>query len=452
MMYGKEFHLADLTALQFRSYSLENIIVTLGKQGAVAISQPGTQVVQAHAYSVNAVDTTAAGDIFNAAFVYSYYINHLPAQKALQFANAVAACHELFCRSQPKDGGSRARTHTVYLDGKDVCISAMPGRRRCYSGNRGVTMHATEIATGVWRLPVSIANVYFVRAMGGRWVVIDTGLPGHAKHILQAAEKTFGAQSKPVAIILTHGHFDHAGSSLELAGYWQVPVFAHSLGRPFLTGASAYPPSDPTIGGALAFLSRFLPSKTANLGPHLQDLPEGQIPELPGWNWLHTPGHSPGNVSFFNQELSVLISGDAAATVDMDSWLAMITQARKISRPPAPFVTDWADAQRSVDLLARLAPFTIGSGHGTPMSGAEVAQELEQLARHFPFPEHGRYAVQAGRTDEHGIVSLPPAPPDRLPLNAALAAGSVTAGSALAYFALRPKARRACRMGARKAA
>jgi glyoxylase-like metal-dependent hydrolase (beta-lactamase superfamily II) len=89
-----------------------------------------------------------------------------------------------------------------------------------------------------------------------------------------------------------------------------VPVFAHSLGRSFLTGVFAYPPSEPTIGGAIAFQSRFLPEATTNLGSHLKDLPVGEVPGLPGWNWFNTPGHSPGNVSFYNQEQSVLSHPD----------------------------------------------------------------------------------------------------------------------------------------------
>jgi glyoxylase-like metal-dependent hydrolase (beta-lactamase superfamily II) len=304
-------------------------------------------------------------------------------------------------------------------------------------------MQATEIAFGVWRLPTGISNAYFVRPPGARWVLIDSGPPGNAKRIRQAAEELFGPNAAPEAIILTHGHFDHAGSSRDLAEFWSVPVFAHALERPYLTGASAYPPYDPTIGGAMAFLSRFFPSTTTNVGPHLYDLRAGEVPELPEWSWLHTPGHAPGHVSFYNRKLSVLLSGDAVASVDTDSWIAMTTQVRRISRPPAPFTIDWMEARRSVELLARLAPFTIGCGHGTPMSGVEVAQQLTQLARDFPCPVEGRYARRPARTDERGIVTLPPAPPDLLMRNALLAAGGLAAGSALGWLAMRTERQRA---------
>ncbi|MDQ6698569.1 MAG: MBL fold metallo-hydrolase, partial [Acidobacteriota bacterium] len=106
-------------------------------------------------------------------------------------------------------------------------------------------MALMEIATGVARLPVSIANVYFVGEPGS-WTLVDAGTPDRAKQIKAAAESRFGPGAKPTAIILTHGHFDHAGSARDLAGMWNVPVYAHPLEFPFLKGRSAYPPKDPT--------------------------------------------------------------------------------------------------------------------------------------------------------------------------------------------------------------
>jgi len=39
--------------------------------------------------------------------------------------------------------------------------------------------------------------------------MIDTGTPWSARGILRAAAERFGPDSRPAAIILTHGHFDH---------------------------------------------------------------------------------------------------------------------------------------------------------------------------------------------------------------------------------------------------
>nr|WP_294517772.1 MBL fold metallo-hydrolase [uncultured Rhodopila sp.] len=71
-----------------------------------------------------------------------------------------------------------------------------------------------------------IVNVVFFGRPGGDWVLIDAGLPGTAGMIAHSAEARFGGRA-PVAIILTHGHIDHAGALRTLAGRWSAPVYAH---------------------------------------------------------------------------------------------------------------------------------------------------------------------------------------------------------------------------------
>ncbi len=77
--------------------------------------------------------------------------------------------------------------------------------------------------------------------------LVDTGLRGSAGRIRRAAERLFNPP--PLAILLTHGHFDHVGGLPQLARDWGVPVYAHPLEMPYLTGVSPYPPPDPTVGG-----------------------------------------------------------------------------------------------------------------------------------------------------------------------------------------------------------
>ena len=135
-----------------------------------------------------------------------------------------------------------------------------------------------RIAPDVGWLPVSFTNVYFLGRPGGRWILVDAGFPGRAREILAAAEARFGSGSAPEAIVLTHGHIDHAGNAAALAGAWDVPIYAHHLETPFLTGRSAYPPPDPTVGGAIAFLSRFLPVRPRDLGGRLRELHTHKVP------------------------------------------------------------------------------------------------------------------------------------------------------------------------------
>ena len=286
-----------------------------------------------------------------------------------------------------------------------------------------------RIAPDIGCLPVSFVNVYFVGRPGGRWVLLDTGIPGRARQIIAAADARFGGGARPEAIVLTHGHFDHAGNALELAEHWDVPIYAHRPEWPYITGRSSYPPPDPTIGGAIGFLSRFMPSRPYDLGLRLRELTGRDVPGAPGWEWLPTPGHSPGHVSLFRQSDRVLLAGDAFATMDMESWFGLATKVQKLSRAGAPFNCDWGATMASVRTLSALRPNVLGCGHGVPISDTEAPARLERFARRFRPPRRGRYVRQPARVNDDGIVSVPPAPFDPVPL--ATAASLIAVGVAL---------------------
>lgn len=297
----------------------------------------------------------------------------------------------------------------------------------------------TRVVPGVAYMTAVFANLYFVDAGGdapGAWALVDTGLAHFAGRVRGAAEERYGKGARPASIILTHGHFDHAGSALELAELWDVPVYAHRLEMPYLTGKSDYPPQDPTVGGALAFLSRFFPHTGYDFGERVLPLPEdGSVPGLPGWRALHTPGHTAGHVSLFRESDRVLLAGDALATENQDSWVGMITHAREFRRPPAPFTTDWVAARRSIELLSGLDPSAVGAGHGRPMTGPRVAEEFRAFAAGFKPPRKGRYVREPARADERGVVGLPPPVPDPLPKVLAGVGLALTAGAALTVVA-----------------
>ncbi len=294
------------------------------------------------------------------------------------------------------------------------------------------------LAAGVTQLRIQrFVNVYFVETgTPGEWVLIDTGLPGSAKSIIAAADKLFYPGSHPEAILLTHGHLDHLGAAKELADHWNVPVVAHPLELPYLTGKALYPPRDPTVGGSLAFMSRFFPAQLPNLGERVQGLNIGDpaVPHLMSWRWLHVPGHAPGQMAFYREADKTLIGADAFATCHHDSIAAVLLARPQISRAGTPFNYDWKAARHSVQLLAALEPKAIGCGHGPVIKGPEAAAGLRELADNYPVPAHGRYVREAARTDASGVEHLPPAPKDKLPLQAAVVGASILAAGAAWFF------------------
>jgi glyoxylase-like metal-dependent hydrolase (beta-lactamase superfamily II) len=256
-----------------------------------------------------------------------------------------------------------------------------------------------QAAPDVLCLQTMIVNVCLIGMPGardGQWTLVDTGMRTSEEKIFSAAAERFGSDSKPNAIVLTHGHFDHIGSIQELLQKWNVPVYAHEQELPFLTGQSDYPPADPSVDdGLMAKLSPLYSRKGINLGTRVQALPaDGSIPPLPGWRWIHSPGHTPGQISLFRDSDRVLITADAFTTVKQESALAVLTQHQEVHGPPAYFTIDWKAAWESVKKLAALKPSVVISSHGQPMGGDKLREDLEELARNFDrlaIPDHGRY-------------------------------------------------------------
>ena len=281
------------------------------------------------------------------------------------------------------------------------------------------TGRVQEITAEVARLRIAIVNVFFVGAPDagdGEWTLVDAGLPGSAGRIRRAAEERYGSGTRPAAIVLTHGHFDHVGALRELAEWWNVPIYAHTRELPYLTGRSAYPPPDPGVGGgAMAAMSWIFPRGPVDLDGRVRPLPEdGSVPGMPGWSWLETPGHTAGHVSLFRESGRVLIAGDAFVTQKQESLTGALTQTPMVHGPPAYFTPDWESAEQSVQRLAALQPEIVATGHGLPLRGAEMRDALTTLSLHFrqlAVPRIGRYVGAPARADEHGVTWIPPEPP-----------------------------------------
>src|SRR4051812_17606373 len=90
-------------------------------------------------------------------------------------------------------------------------------------------------APGVAYYTNQIVNLVMIGDPDEQWVLVDAGMPKSAHEIIRVAEKRYGENIAPAAIILTHGHFDHVGSIVGLLEKWHVPVYAHPLEFPFLT-------------------------------------------------------------------------------------------------------------------------------------------------------------------------------------------------------------------------
>lgn len=100
----------------------------------------------------------------------------------------------------------------------------------------------------------------------------------------------------PIAIINTHGHWDHIGANRAIKHAYNIPLYIHEQDAIFLT--------TPQMSGS----SRFgggLPSPLPDRILHEGDvLPLGDCP----LTVIHTPGHTPGGICLQSQD--VLFTGD----------------------------------------------------------------------------------------------------------------------------------------------
>jgi len=186
-------------------------------------------------------------------------------------------------------------------------------------------------------------NCYVVRASeeASEAVVIDPG--GDAAELRRELDR-LGATC--VAILITHGHWDHLGGVADLAE---------------ATGAPVYMAADERI--ALERINDFAPAELP-LRPYTPEvLLEGdETLALAGitFQTLRVPGHSPAHLAYY--AAGCLFSGD-------------VLFAGSVGRTDLPF-GDWDTLVASIRLLAdRLPSETIVySGHGPETTlGAELA-------------------------------------------------------------------------------
>ncbi|HSJ36603.1 MAG TPA: MBL fold metallo-hydrolase [Planococcus sp. (in: firmicutes)] len=138
-------------------------------------------------------------------------------------------------------------------------------------------------------------NCYIVSNDGKQALIFDPGEEGNkVRGLLKKRGLT------PLAILLTHAHFDHIGAVDELRDLYRIPVYLHNLekdwlGRPNLNGSGKYAAvPDYRVKDADILLTD--ENKLA-IGPFQMEL-------------LHTPGHSPGSITYSFKEEGFAIVGD----------------------------------------------------------------------------------------------------------------------------------------------
>jgi len=190
----------------------------------------------------------------------------------------------------------------------------------------------------------------FLLADGDNSVMIDTGLFGEPL-LIRRRLRRLGLQPQSIrAILLTHGHLDHAGNLARLKDWTGATVYAHRAEQSHIDGSYPYEGINRWCGrleAAGRMLTRYRPA------PIDEFLHDGQV--LPFWGGLrvvHLPGHTAGHCGFYSERHDLLFSGDMFASYFFN-----------VHRPPAVLNSVPDKLTASAERIRQLAPRRIVPCH-----------------------------------------------------------------------------------------
>lgn len=218
----------------------------------------------------------------------------------------------------------------------------------------------------IHQLKLRISNAYLV--VGTKAILVDTGCPGDADRIVRAVERHGVALRDIAAVIHTHGHWDHCGSTAELRRRATMPAAIHVADANMLRDGRNAPlrPTGVTARLALPFVSRpfepLTPDILLNEGLDLRQF--GLAATI-----VPTPGHTAGSISVLFKTGEViagdLLMGGFLGGVLLPAW------------PRYPlFADDLEQVRASVEKLLSFGARRFYLGHGGPLDYRQVLIRL----------------------------------------------------------------------------
>jgi hydroxyacylglutathione hydrolase len=191
--------------------------------------------------------------------------------------------------------------------------------------------------------PVQENCFLFRREESDRALIVD---PGDEAELILSAVEQLGVTVE--AVLVTHCHFDHVGAVAPVARETGAPVYVSEIERPVLADIMSYVP-----------FAGFGPYESYEADHVLRG---GETLSLAGFSIdvLHTPGHSPGHLTYSVPDERAMFSGD-------------VLFRGSVGRTDLPG-GDWDTLMRSIrSLVDSLDPETaVYPGHmGTTTLGVE---------------------------------------------------------------------------------
>ncbi len=202
-------------------------------------------------------------------------------------------------------------------------------------------------------------------------VMIDTGMIGEPFFIKRLIRQLGLKPDSIKAILLTHGHLDHAGNLAWLKQWSGAKVFAHAEEASHVAGTYPYTGAARWCGRLEAIGRCLFRYRAAAIDEFITG---GQ--ELPFWGGLrviHLPGHTTGHCGFYSAKHDLLFSGDLFASYFF------------YTHPPSALLNSVPEhLPASIEKVRRLNPRWIIPSHRDFLDGALHRRRCAKL---FGFDE-----------------------------------------------------------------
>ncbi|MDX1994531.1 MAG: MBL fold metallo-hydrolase [bacterium] len=219
----------------------------------------------------------------------------------------------------------------------------------------------TQITPNVYQITRG-ANIFLLKTGAGELTIIDAGIPGAAKRVLEAAAALGYSHNQIRHLLLTHGDLDHIGSVAGLAKATGATVYAGTETKTYVEQVKS-PDHMPAPIATITNLMLPLMQKKASVQKVIQD--GDTLPIGGGIQAIHTPGHTSDNFSFYWPQERVLFAPDL-----------LNTQRGPLGMTPKLITWNMDAAISSARKVLALNPEVICVGHG---AAARAPFDLEAI-------------------------------------------------------------------------
>ncbi|MFN2544758.1 MAG: MBL fold metallo-hydrolase [Actinomycetota bacterium] len=229
-------------------------------------------------------------------------------------------------------------------------------------------MASQQILPGLFGIGGGSVNAFLVT--DGEAMLVDTLLPKRWGRLLDAIRGAGREPSDIRHIAITHYHLDHIGTLAQAVRITGANVYVGAEDAAVIRDGLDVP--RPTVRGpvkVLAPLVMAMVPKSAEAAPVTRELQDRDELPVGGIRVIHTPGHTPGHVSYlWPAHGGVLFVGDAAA--DLLGRLSLPT-----SHEDLPTVKE--SLRKIAELEFEVAVF----GHGSPIKGKAAVRFRRLVAK-----------------------------------------------------------------------